>query len=234
MVSDLKFWFLQNHQLFSILSRSEIKALFSIVNFRTARRGEIILFAHNEMERVYTIKKGIIKILEFDQAGNEIIKDIVRAGDLFGQYTLEKHHEDREEHAIVVSDQLVICSFTVNDFEKILENNPKLAIKYTKLVGIKLKRVSNLYTNLMYKDVRTRLGLFLKDWVMKEADGQLTNIVIKNYLTHQEIASLICSTRQTVTLLLNELKQAGVLEHTRKELIIPDLEKLIEHLPIVV
>lgn len=230
MVSDLKFWFLQNHQLFSVLSRSQIKNLFLIVNFRTAKRGEAIFFAHDETDRVYTIKKGILKILEFDKEGNEMIKDILRAGDLFGQYTLDKQCEFREEHAVVVSDQLVVCSFSLDDFEKILESNPKLAIKYTKLVGIKLKRVANSYTNLMYKDVRTRLGLFLKDWILKESEGQLTNIVIKNYLTHQDIANLICSTRQTVTLLLNELKQAGVLEHTRKELIVPDLEKLIEYL----
>ena len=52
------------------------------------------------------------------------------------------------------------------------------------------------------------------------ANSANDEIILKNYLTHQDIASLICSTRQTVTALFNDLKEKGALDYTRNEIII--------------
>ena len=78
----------------------------------------------------------------------------------------------------------------------------------------------------MFKDVKTRFALFLKDWAMKEGSGEDKDITIKNYLTHNDIAGLICSTRQTVTLLFNELKNLGLIDYTRSEIVVHDVKKL--------
>ena len=222
---ETKYWLLHDHKLFSILSNEENKALCLVPDFKTARKGEIILFTEDEQDRIYTLKKGTIKIVETDEHGNEVIKDILRAGDLFGQYTLEPDTRT-EEYAVAVSERVIVCSFRIEDFEEILEKNAKLAIKYSKLVGFRLKRVTNLYYNLMFKDVRTRFRIFLRDWITTEAGNQTRNITIRNYLTHQEIATLICSTRQTVNQLFNECKEAGLIAYDRREISVPDLEKL--------
>lgn len=226
MQEDAKYWYLHDHQLFSVLSREENRALCLIPNFKTVKKNEILYFSHDDEQRLYTIKSGTLKIISVDAEGNETVKEILRSGDLFGQYTFDEMDENEDEYAVAVSDKVVICSFKQNDFENIVKQNPQLAIRYTKLVGFKLKRISNNYTNLMFKDVRTRFALFLKDWAMKEGNGQTKNIVVKNYLTHNDIAGLICSTRQTVTLLFNEFKNAGLIDYTRSEIIVKDVHQL--------
>ncbi|MEA5137804.1 Crp/Fnr family transcriptional regulator [Arcicella sp. DC2W] len=226
MQEEAKYWYLHDHQLFSVLSREENRALCLIPNFKTVKKNEILYFSHDDEQRLYTIKSGTLKIISVDAEGNETVKEILRSGDLFGQYTFDEMNENEDEYAVAVSDKVVICSFKQNDFENIVKRNPQLAIRYTKLVGFKLKRISNNYTNLMFKDVRTRFALFLKDWAMKEGNGQTKNIVVKNYLTHNDIAGLICSTRQTVTLLFNELKNAGLIDYTRSEIIVKDVHQL--------
>jgi len=223
--SDTKYWYLRNHRLFSSISSTELKEICLITNFKTAKKGEIIYFAHDEAKRVYTIKQGILKIVEIDSEGRETVKEILQAGDLFGQFDLENATND--ESAIVLSEQVTVCSFRIEDFEKTIQKNPDLALRYTKLIGVRFRKLENRYANLMFKDVRSRFLLFLKDWVAKEAPELQNNIVLKNYLTHQDIASLICSTRQTVSQLFNEFKQNGILDYSRNSIAIPHLKNLV-------
>lgn len=227
MLEDIKYWFLHDHQLFSVLSREENRALCLIPSFKTVKKNEIIYFSHENEQRLYTIKKGTLKIVQVDAEGKETVKEILRAGDLFGQYTFDEDmDQNQDEFATAVTEKVVICSFRVNEFESILKKNPNLAVRYTKLVGFKIKRITNSYSNLMFKDVKTRFKLFLKDWAMKEGEGKEKDVKIKNYLTHNDIAGLICSTRQTVTSLFNELKADGLIDYDRSEIVVHDASKL--------
>ena len=188
-----------------------------ITNFKTAKRGEIIYFSHEEDVRVYFLKKGTLKIVDIDEKGNEVVKELIQKGDICGEFTLNDTHSS--EYAIALTDNVTCCSFKMKDFELILEQNPQLGLSYTKWIGFRFKRLQNNYTNLIFKDVKTRLITFLNDWAEKEGTGENNDIILKNYLTHQDIASLICSTRQTVTQLFNELKEKGILDYSRTEII---------------
>jgi CRP/FNR family transcriptional regulator, cyclic AMP receptor protein len=227
MLEDIKYWYLHDHQLFSVLSREENRALCLIPNFKTVKKNEIIYFSHEQEQRIYTIKKGTLKIVRVDADGKETVKELLSAGDLFGQYTFDDDIDDnQDEFAIAITEKVIICSFRVHEFEEILKKNPNLAVRYTKLVGFKIKRISNSYSNLMFKDVKTRFGLFIKDWALKEGNGEQKDVIVKNFLTHNDIAGLICSTRQTVTTLFNDFKNEGLIDYDRSTIKIFDLNKL--------
>ena len=219
-----KYWFLRNHQLFNVLSSNELKSICMITNFKTAKKGEIIYFSHEEDVRVYFLKKGTLKIVDIDEKGNEVVKELIQKGDIFGEFTLSETHSS--EYAIALTDIVTCCSFKMKDFELILEQNPQLGLSYTKWIGFRFKRLQNNYTNLIFKDVRTRLITFLKDWAEKEGITETSGVILKNYLTHQDIASLICSTRQTVTQLFNEFKEKEMLDYSRTEIILKQLPSL--------
>jgi CRP-like cAMP-binding protein len=127
---------------------------------------------------------------------------------LFGELTLDADGESNE-YAKVLSDDVTICSFLLSDFEEVLLQNPSLALHYTKIVGLKMKRIKNSYSNLISKDAKTRLALFLKDWAEKEGVQTGNKVIIKNYLTQSDIAQIICTSRQTATQLLNEMEAKG-------------------------
>jgi CRP/FNR family transcriptional regulator len=94
----------------------------------------------------------------------------------------------------------------LSDFEDLLLRNPGLALSYTKFVGLKMKRIKNNYANLISKDAKTRLLTFLKDWADRDGKKEGNRVVIENYLTQNDIAQIICTSRQTATTLLNELE----------------------------
>ena len=225
MNEDIKYWHLRNHKLFWMLKNAEIKELCIIMGFKKAYKNEVIYFADEPIKRIYLLKKGMIKIAETNADGNEIIKDIIQQGDLFGELGLNSESVNHE-YAQAISDEVKICSFTLDDFEKVMEANPSVALSYTKLVGFKFMRLQNRYSNLVFKDVKTRVVDFIKDWAEKDGIKENNQIRLHNYLTHQDIASLVCSTRQTINQVVNELQAAGKLTYSRKEIIIPDIKKL--------
>ena len=225
MHEDLKYWYLRDHKLFRTLSFKQMKQLCIIMGFKEAKKGEIIYLSSSDVPRIFVLKKGNIKIVAVDEAGNETIKDIIKKGDLFGELTLEADGESNE-YAKVLSDDVAICSFLLSDFEEVLLKNPGLALSYTKIVGLKMKRIKNSYSNLISKDAKTRLVLFLKDWAEKEGTQIGNKVIIENYLTQNDIAQIICTSRQTATQLLNEMEAKGTLLYNRKEIIIADITTL--------
>lgn len=216
MTIETKYWYLHNHHLFDELSRNAIHELCYMGHFRTNRKGDIVNLPQEE-DRVFTLKVGVLKIVEVDSDGTEQLIEILRPGDLFGQFTLTRHASN--QYAIVVSDYVTFCSFLIADFESIMRQNPSLGIRYSKWIGLRLRRIENRYMNLMFKDVRTRLRLFLKEWLEKEERPGHPN-VLTNYLSHKDISHMICSNRQTVTELFNEFRLAGMLEYNRRQITI--------------
>ncbi len=225
MYEELKYWYLRDHNLFRTLSFGQIRQLCIITGFKKAQKGEVIYFSSSDIPRIFLLKKGNIKIVAIDEDGNETIKDIIQKGDLFGELTLEAESKSNE-YAKVLSDDVAICSFLMSDFEDLLLRNPNLALSYTKFVGLKLKRIKNSYSNLISKDAKTRLFQFLKDWAEKEGKKIENKVVIENYLTQNDIAQIICTSRQTATLLLNEMETNGTIIYSRKEIIIMDINSL--------
>lgn len=225
MYDELKYWYLRDHKLFWTLSMSQIKQLCIITGFKKAKKGDVIYFSSSEVPRVFLLKKGNIKIVSVDEDGNETIKDIIQKGDLFGELELD-NDRNSNEYAKALTDDIIICSFLMSDFEELLLKNPSLALSYTKFVGLKMKRIRNNYSNLISKDAKTRLYQFLKDWSDKEGKRVGDKVIIDNYLTQNDMAQIICTSRQTATQLINEMETKGLLHYNRKEIIIDDITKL--------
>lgn len=224
MYSELKYWYLRDHKLFEVLNSSQIKQLCVIVGFKKAKKGEVIYFSSSDVPRIFFLKTGNIKIVSIDDEGNETIKDIIQRGDLFGELDLVNDPNSNEQ-AVALTNEVSICSFLMSDFENLLLQNPSLALSYTKFVGLKMKRIKISYSNLVSKDARARLVSFLKDWALNEGIKKGNTYTVKNYLTQTEIAQIVCTSRQTATILLNDLEHEGLIHYNRKELIIEDITK---------
>ena len=220
-----KMLLIRNYDLWSHLSEEEYEALNLVHNFVEAKKGDYVYFEAFNHNKLYFLKDGYIRIGYIDEQGNEIIKEIIQKGEIFGQITLDRsklHGEFAQAYKANVS----VCAFTISDFQKLLQTRPELALKYSKLVGSKLRQFENRLVNLLNKDVRTRLLNFLWQLVQVHATENGQTICIPNYLTHEDIAHLIGSSRQTVTTLMNELVSEDVLTYNRKEICFPDVNKI--------
>lgn len=208
------------------LSEEEYESLNIVHNFILADKHAYIYFDAQFLNKLYFVKEGYVKIGNVDDAGNEIIKEILRPGDVFGQFTLERRNMQGEFAQAYKSD-VSLCAFTITDFEHLLQNKPLLAIQFSKKVGQKLRHIENRLINLLQKDVRSRLIYFF--WTLL-SEQELTNApscTLDNYFTHEDIARLIGTSRQTVTTLISQFEEEKLIIVNRKNIQIPDVKKLI-------
>jgi CRP/FNR family transcriptional regulator, cyclic AMP receptor protein len=221
MSEEIKYAYLKIHPLFANLSEQKIKDACSMVKVKTVYRGETLNYGDGDYSKIYLLIKGKIKITECDEIDNELIKDILTAPDVFGDLSLDGH-PPLDEFAEALTANTVVCVFNVPDFKKLLQENPSMALSYANIVNNKLKKLQGRHSDLVFRDAKSRLIRFIKNWAVSDGNRIGDKIVLNNYLTHTDIAHVIATSRQSVNTLLNELRDSGMLFYNRKRIELND------------
>ncbi len=221
MSEEIKFLYLKTHPMFANLSEQKIKDACSIVKVKTIYRGETFNYGDGNYSKIFLLIKGKIKITACDEMDNELIKDILTAPDVFGNLSLEGK-PPVDEYAEALTSNTIVCYFNVIDFKKFLEDNPMVALSYANFVNNKLKKLEGRHSDLVFHDAKSRLIRFIKTWAMTDGNRIGDKIILNNYLTHSDIAGVIATSRQSVNVLLNELRDSGMLFYNRKKIELND------------
>lgn len=228
MREEVKYWYLKNHRLFEHLSENDVDALCLVSCYKQGNKNDIIYFSDSDKKRLYTIKQGILKICHQDKDGKEVITELLTEHDIFGHISLSNTDNNAtEQYAIVLSEKIIICSFEAEKFKLVLQNNNGLSIKYSELINEKLVSFQQKYSDLVFKDVRTRVAEFFKRYASYHAKNVNGVLEMEMVLTHQEIADYTASSRQSVTSIVNKLVEEGkIIYEGRKKVIIPNVNRL--------
>ncbi len=219
MTSELKYAYLKNHPLFAISEEQKINEATSVMKIKTVFRGESVQYGDGESSRIYLLIQGKIKIAEFNEDSAELIKDIITAPDIFGDLSM-KGRPPRDEFAEALTANTLVGVFAVSDFRRILRDNPDMALTYANMVNEKLRRLEHRHADLVFCDTKARLIRFIKNWAKTDGNKMGDQIVLNNYLTHTDIANVIATSRQSVNVLLNELRESGMLFYNRKQIML--------------
>lgn len=228
MRQELKYWHLKNHKLFDHLTDEELESLCLITAYKKGSKNEVIHFSQSDYKRLYTVKEGSIKICFQDENGKEVITEILTEHDIFGYINLSETEPQKiHEYAQVLSDSVKICSFEIDKFKTVLQNNNSLSIKYSALIDQKLVSFQQKYADLIFKDARTRIQEFFKRYAQHHGKQTAFGWEMEMLLTHQEIAEYTATSRQTVTSIINELIREKIIAYDgRKKVNIPQLDRL--------
>jgi len=218
-----KLWYLKNLPIFSRMRDEEYELIARLSHMRQVRRGEILYVEGASDRSFYILKKGAVKITKLTPQGNEIILDIISAGTVFGEIMVAEPRE-RDETAVVVEDGL-ICTLRNEDFDRLLQMVPGLAVRINKMIGLKRWKIENRLIDLLYRTVEQRLARtflnLLEDFGVPHDGGYL----LKIKLTHKDYADLVASTRETVTATLNKMKHEGLIDFEGKYVVIKSQDK---------
>ena len=198
-------------------------------NTRMSRssKKEIIYFPDEPSNTIYFLKEGKIKISRVTEDGRSMTLQLLGPGEIFGESTLlgqEKH----ESVAEVVEDALV-CAIDRDEFRDMLKDSPALNIEVQKFIGFRLRKIESRIEDLVFKSARERVETFLKRYVSTFGKKMVEGWRARPFLSHQEIAGLTATARQTVTTILNELVQEDVIDYSRRFLHVKDDTWLNKH-----
>lgn len=219
-----KIWYLKNLEVLSHLNEEAFMKIAANSVMKEVKRKDVLYFQGSTNGSVILLKTGAVKITRLTPSGNEIILDVISAGSVLGDMT-EFGNCERDESAIVVEDG-VVCLINRDNFNQMLKEIPDLAVKVTKFRALKLYKVENRLLDLLYRTVEQRvaatlLGL-MEDFGRQADEGHLLNIK----LTHKDFADLVASTRETVTSVLNKLKDRGLIDFQGKYVLIKSVDGL--------
>jgi len=219
--------YLKNHSLFSVFNDFEIKEICELINYKTVKKDEIIYSHKQVIDRIYFLNHGRIKIANCIEKNVEVVSEILKEGDIFGELTLKASPNIQCEFAQALSDDAMIFSFGLKDFENILKKNPGIVINYSQMVAEKLKIINGKYCDLVFKDVRSRVLNFFMLHAQYEGKWTGNKAEIDMFCTHQDIANFTASRRQTVSTIIRDLvNEKKIIYKGRSKLIIPDIKKL--------
>lgn len=186
---------------------------------------QYIYFPEDPSKTLYFLKSGRVKIGSVSDDGKEIIKAILHPGEVFGELSVAGE-EKRTDFAQALDGDVIICAMGVSDMMEMIEMNPALSLRITKLIGFRLKKIERRLEALVFKDTKDRIVGFLKEIAEEKGKKIGDQIFIKLKLTHQDIGNLTGTARQTVTSILNDMKSEGIINFDRSTIIINDISKL--------
>jgi CRP/FNR family transcriptional regulator len=210
-----KIKYLSRIHLFSELEIEELKKIEPVTPMKVIKKGTIITSPHMDQKILYLIKSGNVRLYKLSEGGKEFTIDILGTGHVFGE--IGSFTTGSENMYAETREDSIICMIDKTQFEKIIHDRPSVSLKFIEMVSNRLKEVEELLEYMAYSSVRKRL-LFLLHKLAVKFGGELPSsnpkevdwIQLEIPITHHEIAMMIGSIRETVTSLLNDLTEEGI------------------------
>jgi CRP-like cAMP-binding protein len=223
-MKEQSLWFLENIDVYGIFCPKKMDTSHDQLSHRTFKKGEYIYLPEDSSDKVYFLTSGRVKIGTYGESGKEITKTILDPGNVFGELAMigQKTRKDFA-HAMEESEA---CIVTIDEMNDLMKDHSSLGLFFMKIMGSRALNMEKRLTSLIFKDSRSRIVEFLVDLVQKKGQRVGYEWVVRKFLTHQEIANLTATSRQTVTTTLNELRSDNILTFNRKRLLIRDLDRL--------
>ncbi len=225
MRKESALWYFESVDPYDVLCPHKVKVLGDNHTFHFFKKDEFIFFADEPATHIYMIAEGRVRIGHYLDDGKEVISAILSSGEIFGELALAGE-EKRRDFAQSMDNNTSVCPLSIEDLKNLMYSNKELSFKMLKLVGLRLIKLERKLELLVFKDARTRIVEFLKDTASWKGKKVGFETLIPTKLTHKDIASLTGTSRQTVTTVLNDMKENNLINFDRRRILIRDLEKL--------
>lgn len=211
-------WWLKQSELFRRLSGEQLSRLESMSLRRTFAPRSPLVLPEESASSVYLLTEGLVKVSHVGPDGRESILAYIEPGELFGELVLLNEH-DRDDHVEAVERSSVVA-MPAAEVRRLMSEHAELAVAVTKLVGLRRQRIERRLRNLLFRSNRERLVHLLLDLAEQFGRAGEDGIEMRVRLSHQDLAGLIGSTRESVTVLMGELKAAGDVGGGRRRVVL--------------
>lgn len=224
--SDLaaKIQFLRRVPIFGGLNESSLERVASIMIEKSYSRKSIVFHEGDHGDSLYIIKLGRIKIAKVAIDGREKTLTILQAGDFFGEMAIFDNLP-RSATAEAIDPDVRLFGLNKKDFERLIHDNPSIALRIMKDLTCRIRQINQQVEDLAFKDVHGRVSSTL--FQLLETEEKITGRNLTRLrMTHQDLANMVGSSRETVTRALNRLQTEGVIAISHQQIEIIDREYL--------
>lgn len=191
------------------LGKAERESLFALGTRRLYAKGDMVFRAGDPGAHVYFLESGRVKIWQPAGNGREVILWFCLPGEIFG--LAEVARGGGRVVCAQVCEASAVLAVSQDAFRGFVASSPKAALLSMQVLSARLRGLSDVMVNLVADDVDTRIAKLILRLGARYGRREARIIHLDIPLTHQEIADMVGTTRQTVTSALSRLKRQGVL-----------------------
>lgn len=223
-VHDYKHWYLTHIKVFSDLPDDDKQELRDMSQMVSYRKHQVLCFPGQPGDTVFLLKEGRVKISRVNENKQEATICLLEPGEIFGEVEVM----DRTPHESLVQalEPVLVCEIARENFLRFLDRCPTVGIQILKTVGGRLKNIESKYGDLVFHSAPARLAKLLVQLGDSMGDREQDSIRLNVRLTHQNLANLIGTSRETVSALLSQFQRQGLLIQDRRQICLLNTDQL--------
>jgi CRP-like cAMP-binding protein len=219
-------WYLKDSRMLHDLDDRTVEALARESSMATYAEGAFLHEAGEPMSAVTFISRGRVKVYRVSRDGKQQTIVLLGPGDAFGEIGIvDLRAQDLYVEALA---ETSVCRTERDAFLLLASRDPALAIRLAEAMGEKLQEARERIADFAFRDIRGRVAHLVLTFLERErrltGDAGLDRIVPG--LTHRELADIIGTRRESVTLALNALEREGLIEIDEGQIVVRDLASL--------
>lgn len=218
---ETKEGYLTKQAIFRDLPHDEIERIAKMTRMITTPKGRVFYIPGETGEVLFLLKEGKVELYRLTPDGRKLLVDIVGPGTFFGDMACigQNMHDSFAEAA----EDALICVMSRNDIQNLMLDKPKVAMRILESVGQRLVEVTTRLEETAFMGANERVASLLLRLAIHEKD----DLVVAGY-SHQDLAYMLGTYRETVTNALDHLKTEGLIEVGRKRVVLCRVERIRE------
>jgi CRP-like cAMP-binding protein len=219
------YWILKRSSLFDQIPHERLRSIEAQCRFRDFPRGAYVYAPVDQADAALFLLEGRIKLITLSPDGKQAILGVIDKGEMFGELAVLAGGT-REEFAETMSAcRLLLIPAKV--LRQLMAEFPTVSMEIVQLFGLRRQRIERRLRSLLFRSGRERLEALLMELAEQYGRQRQEGLVIDHRLTYQELANYVGLTRETVTLLLNELQREGKVSLQRRRIVLLPASGLI-------
>ncbi len=216
--------YLSEVAIFQDLSPDEMAELGRSVPMKEVTAGTIFHSPDDSAEVLFILKKGRVKVYQLTPDGHALTMHIYDAGSIFGEMSLlgQGMHGSFAEALT----PCVLCMMSRDHVHRLMLSDPRVATRIVESLTERLTHVENRLLDFAYRRVPERLARLLLQLAQPHRNLFSRTQRMEVRYTHEELADMIGSTRETTTKLLNEMRVRGLVDLQRGQITLIDMNAL--------
>ena len=200
-----KIWCMAEVDIFCDLDEAEMDALSAAAPMKTYPVGALIYTPHQPLETLFILKKGRIRIFRVSPDGRALTTAIITPGTIFGEMVIvgQRMHDSFAE----ALDEVVVCVMNQQDVRRLLLSDPRIAARISETLGRRIGQLEQRLSDAVFKSVPERIARTLTVMATSRPLARSSQV----NLTHEQLAALAGSSRETTTKVLGDFAERGLI-----------------------
>ncbi|MBE7173705.1 MAG: Crp/Fnr family transcriptional regulator [Williamsia sp.] len=201
---------IEDEKLYEIQSRSRLRLI---------RRTEVLRYAFDD-QHAYFLVSGLLKTVAMNKNGEQLVKEFLSPGSFIGELPLIETQEREESIAIAIEPSTVIA-IHLTFIRQALLDSEKFRIRIKRHIAEKMYALEDRLLDVIYKNAEERVIDLLVQLLKRFGQPSGACLRMTKFITDTDICQYVATSRQTVSQIMNDLRQKGMVSYTSTHLEVP-------------